>query len=156
MMLRYGLCAAIAVATALPAFAAPVELVTKVLAEQRTAAKDGTTQIALTPAARVTPGDRIVYEISYRNTGSQPIGNFVVSNPLPKDVAYMAPAAGSPAPDLSVDGSTFGPLATLRVKGPKGDLRPAIATDVKAVRWRLAEPLAAGGSGQFAFRAMLK
>lgn len=156
MLLRYGLCAALAVATAMPALAAPVELVTKVMTEQRTAAKDGTTQVALAPAGRVTPGDRIVYQIAYRNTGTQPISDFVVSNPLPKDVAYMAPAAGSPAPDLSVDGSTFGSLAVLRVKGPNGALRPATAADVKAVRWRLAEPLAAGSHGQFAFRAVLK
>ncbi|MEI9849933.1 MAG: hypothetical protein WDN24_02540 [Sphingomonas sp.] len=59
-------------AAALPAAAQPVELVTRVLVETREAARDGTTRIVLAPAARVTPGNRVVYQISYRNTGPRP------------------------------------------------------------------------------------
>jgi uncharacterized repeat protein (TIGR01451 family) len=156
MRILNGLCAALAVTAAMPVLAAsPVQVVTKVMAEQRSAAADGTTRIALVPAAHVTPGDRVVYQIDYRNSGAQAIDNFVVSNPLPQGIAYLSPAAGSPEPELSVDGSTYAPLAVLKVSGPKG-VRPATLGDVKSVRWRLAQPLAAGGHGAFAFRAMLR
>lgn len=149
-------CAALAVTMAIPAVAAsPVQIVTKVMAEQRSAAADGTTRVALVPAAKVTPGDRVVYQIAYRNVGAQPIDNFILSNPLPEGIAYLSATAGSPEPELSVDGSTYAPLAALKVSGPKG-VRPATLGDVTAVRWRLAQPLAAGGHGAFAFRALLK
>ena len=145
MTFRYTFCAAIAVAAAVPAIAEPVQITNQVMSEKHIAASDGTTRIELVPAARVTPGDKLVYQITYGNTGSQPVSDFVVSNPIPKGVAYLA-----------VDGTTFGSLAALRVKDPNGALRPADASDVKAVRWRLTQPLAAGSHGQFAYEAMLK
>ena len=156
MTFRHTFCAAIVVAAAVPAIAEPVQITNRVMSEKHIAASDGTTRIELVPAVRVTPGDKLVYQIAYSNTGSQPVSNFVVSNPIPKGIAYLAPAAGSPAPDLSVDGTTFGSLAALLVKDPNGALRPADASDVKAVRWRLTQPLAAGSHGQFAYEAMLK
>lgn len=143
-----------ALANAAPAPGA-VEIRTSVLAETRTPAADGTTRVALTPAARVTPGDRLVYRIEYRNNGKQAATGLVIANPVPAALQYAGPAEGSPAPELSVDGQTFGPLSTLKVRNGTA-LRPAVAADVRVVRWRLAEPVAAGARGQVAFRAILK
>jgi hypothetical protein len=80
----------------------------------------------------------------------------VLDNPLPRQIAYRSANPGSPAPDVSVDGKTFGSLATLRVRSPDGSTRAASPNDVTSVRWRLASPLAAGSQGQFAFQAVLK
>lgn len=156
MYLPKTLIVALAATVAVPAVAAPVTLVTKVLTEKRVAAKDGTTRVDLKATGHAVPGDKLVYQIAYSNTGTQPVKDFVLSNPLPKGVNYVAPADGSSAPELSVDGSTFGSLAALRVKGPDGALRPASSDDVKVVRWRLAQPLAPGAAGQVAFRAVLR
>lgn len=154
---RKSLAAALIAAIGGTAIAAgPIRIETHVFAEQRSAAADGTTHVTLVPAAHVTPGDRVVYRIDYSNSGGQPVGNFAVSNPVPRDLVYLAPTAGSPEPDVSVDGTTFAPLSALRVTGGNGIQRPAAAGDVRIVRWRLATPLAAGASGQFAFRAALR
>lgn len=141
-------------AMAAPALAGTVELGTKVLVETRKAAPDGTTRIVLAPAARVTPGDRVVYQINYRNAGNQPARDVVIANPVPQGLVYAGVAGNSPEPELSTDAVHFGPLAQLSVSAA-GSARPATAADIRVVRWRL-NPIAPGASGQVAFRAMLK
>jgi uncharacterized repeat protein (TIGR01451 family) len=131
--------------SATPAIAAgPLQVTSKVLVEAKQRAADGTTRVALVPANRAVPGDRVVFVLSYRNTGKQPLSDLVFDNPVPNGVAYRAPAAGSPAPELSPDGQRYAPAGALR------------AEDVTHVRWRLARPLAPGAQGEFAFLATLK
>lgn len=142
-------------AAALPAVAQPVELLTKVLVETRKPAADGTTKIVLAPAARVVPGNRVVYQISYRNTGREPARDLVIANPVPAGLVYSGAAAGSPEPELSVDGKLFGPLARLSVRTATG-MRPATPADIRVVRWRLTNSVAPGASGQVSFRALVK
>ena len=145
-------------ATAIPAIAAagPLQVTSSIMVEHRAAAADGTTRIALARATKVTPGDRVVFVTTYANTGRQPIADLVLADPIPAAIAYRSPSPGSPAPDLSVDGRTFGPLSALRVALPAGGTRPATADDVTAVRWRLTASLAPGAHGELAFRAILK
>ena len=152
------MCATIAVAAAASTAAVaagPLQVVSKILVEQRVRASDGSTSIMLAPAKKAVPGDRLVVVLAYRNTGAQPISGLVLKNPVPQGVAYRGAAANSPAPDVSVDGTTFGSLASLRVR-TAGGVRAASPDDVIAVRWRLAAPLAAGAQGQLAFQAVLK
>lgn len=143
---------------AIPAagLAQPVDLTARAMVEQRKAAPDGTTKITLAPAARVTPGDRIVYQLSYRNTGREPARDLVIANPVPANLVYAGTAEGSAEPELSVDGTRFGRLQQLTVRTADGKVRPALSTDIRVVRWRLNDPVPAGGSGQVAFRAILK
>jgi uncharacterized repeat protein (TIGR01451 family) len=143
--------AALGAAAPVIAAASPLQVASTVLVEQRSTAADGTVRVALAPAKRAVPGDRVVFALNYRNTGAQPLANVVFDNPVPAQIAYRAPAAGSPEPQLSVDGKTFGALSTLRVAG-----RPATAADVTHVRWTLATPIAPGSSGRLAFAAVLK
>jgi len=155
MIVKYSLAALLASAIAAPSFAQPVELVTKVFTERRVAAKDGTTRLELKASGHAVPGDRIVYAVSYRNTGAQPVDNFVLANPVPQGIVFAAPGEGGAIPELSVDGRTFGPLVALRVTAP-GGARAARLEDVRAVRWRLDRPLAPGASGTFSFRAVVR
>jgi uncharacterized repeat protein (TIGR01451 family) len=136
--------------------AGPLQVESRVLTEQKTRAADGTVRVALVPAGRIVPGDRVTFVLAYRNTGTQPIGNVVLDNPVPKGIAYRAPAATSAAPDLSVDGKTYGPLASLRVATATGTTRAATPDDVTHVRWRLERPITAGAQGQLAFDAVLR
>ena len=158
-LLFRGLLAAAAVAPAGIAAAASgggIEIKASVLAEQRVQARDGSTQIALVAPARITPGDHVVYRLAFRNLGARSASGVVIANPVPAHVEYAGAAANSPAPELSVDGRTFGPLATLVVRTAAGGNRAAQAADVRVVRWRLPQPVPAGGEGQVAFRAVLK
>jgi uncharacterized repeat protein (TIGR01451 family) len=145
--------AALLIGSTVPAAAAtsPLQIASSVSVEQRSAATDGTVRVALVPAKRATPGDRIVFALDYRNTSKAPLADVVFDNPVPAGVAYRAVAAGSPEPLLSVDGKSFGPLNTLRVAG-----RPATIADITHVRWKLAAPIAPGASGRLAFAAVLK
>ncbi|MGK2910275.1 MAG: hypothetical protein ACSLE1_10840 [Sphingobium sp.] len=148
--------AAIGIAAASPAAAKGVVLTNTVMAQQRATAADGSTSIALVPVSRVVPGDRVVFRIAYRNEGSIPAGNLTLDNPIPDALAYRGPASDSAAPELSVDGRNFGPLATLKVRGSDGALRPAQSGDVTHVRWKLASPIAPGASGRVAFEAVVR
>lgn len=133
-----------------PAFAA-VDLNLTVVKEQRIQAKDGSVSVKLIPAQSAVPGDRLVYTLRYRNTGKTPAADLVLNYPLPQGVLYRAPADGSTAPDVSVDGKTFAPLGGIMIGN-----RPATAEDVTHLRWALKAPVAAGGSGQVAFSAVLQ
>jgi uncharacterized repeat protein (TIGR01451 family) len=126
------------------------------MVESRSAAADGTTRVSLVKPTRVSPGDRIVFVLAYHNVGAQPLSNVVLANPLPRAIAYRSASPGSPAPEVSVDGQTYGALAALRVSALDGSTRAASPDDVTHVRWRIASPLAAGSQGQFAFQAVLK
>ncbi len=145
-----------ATATSVAAVAGPLQVTSSILVESRSAAADGTTRITLVKPSKVTPGDKVIFVLSYRNTGKQPLANVVLANPLPREIAYRSANPGSPAPDVSVDGTTFGALDTLRVRSLDGGTRAASPNDVTSVRWRIANPIPAGSQGQFAFQAVLK
>ncbi len=154
--------AATALASGTPALAkpaaasGPLEITSSMMIESRSAAADGTTRVSLVKPTRVAPGDRIVFVLAYHNVGTQPLSNVVLANPLPRAIAYRGVSPGSPAPEVSVDGQTYGALASLRVRALDGSTRPATPDDVTHLRWRIASPLAAGSQGQFAFQAVLK
>ena len=138
------------------AAAGPLQVTSTILMESRSAAADGTTRVTLVKPTKVTPGDKVVFVLTYRNTGAQPLANVVLANPLPRSIAYRSANPGSPAPEVSVDGKTFGSLETLRVRALDGSMRAASPNDVTSVRWRLTSPVTAGSQGQFAFQAVLK
>jgi uncharacterized repeat protein (TIGR01451 family) len=158
-MLRSLTFATVALA-AFPAMAAvaagPLEVTSRVMVESKQRMADGGTRVELAPARHVVPGDKVVFVLAYRNTGSQPLDNIVLANPVPAVLSYRAPAQGSPAPEVSIDGKTYAPLAALHVTAANGTMRAATAEDVTSVRWRLVRPLAAGTAGQFAFQATLR
>lgn len=128
-----------------------VTLTNSVLVQHKSAAADGTTRVTLVPAKRVVPGDRVVFRIAYKNNLSQPVSGMVVSNPVPANLSYRGPAEGSPAPEVSVDGSHFAPLAALTVAG-----RPAQPDQVRAVRWLVKGPVPAGAAAQYSYEASIK
>lgn len=140
-----------------PALAAdPLQVTNRILVEHRVAAADGTTRIVAAAKGRAAPGDRLLVELAYRNTGQRPIADLILADPVPAALAYRASLPGTPAPEVSVDGSHYAALADLVVAVPGGSPRPARADDVVAVRWRLPGALAAGASGTLSFRAVLR
>lgn len=135
-----------------PAQAGEATLTSAVFKEVETRAADGRVSTALKPAARVTPGDQVVYVLTYHNGGDRPAEGVVVTNPIAQDLAYAGPA-DSQAPMVSVDGKVFGPLAALT---KANGAAPASAADITTLRWTLPQPVPAGGQVQLSFRARLK
>lgn len=150
-MIPFVTVAAIAAAAAA---ATPLHLETRILAEAPAGAAGAPPVLA--PARRIGPGDPLVVELAYRNTGTAAITGLVLANPLPRGLAYRGAQPSSPAPELSVDGARFGPLGTLTVALPGGGTRAATPDDVTHVRWRLPAALAGGGAGRLAFRAVVR
>jgi len=103
----------------------------------------------------VTPGDRLVFVLSYRNAGSEPVTGFVLTNPVPDSVAFGG--TDDPAAVVSVDGGkSWGPLQSLTVAEADGTSRAAQATDVTHVRWSFAQPVPSGAAGELTFRGMVE
>ena len=120
---------------------------------QRDAA--GRANVVLEAPKAIAPGDRLLFVLSYRNQGPEPASDLVVTNPVPDAVAF-AGAEGT-EPEVSVDwGRSWGRLQALTVTGQDGRARMAEPRDVTHVRWSIRQPVAAGESGKFSFRAVAR
>jgi uncharacterized repeat protein (TIGR01451 family) len=144
-------CAPIALIAAAPA--GPIQLTSNVMVE-KTAMVDGRQQTVLKAPDTVVPGDRLLFQTNYRNTGAKAADHFVVTNPVPASVAYAGES--SAGAEMSVDGGKhYGELATLRVTTPDGQSRPARPEDVTNLRWTLAS-IAPGTQGTLKYRGMVR
>lgn len=149
---------ALILAAALPgqAFAAnQVALDNSVFVERVTTDASGKQRILLEEPKVVTPGDKLVFVLNYRNAGAQPADRFVITNPLPAAVRFED--AGDARPLVSVDGGKlWGRLDELTIALADGTRRPAQPADVTHIRWAFQKPIPAGGSGKLMFRGTVK
>jgi uncharacterized repeat protein (TIGR01451 family) len=98
----------------------------------------------------ITPGERLLFVVSYRNRGAEPTPGVVITNPIPSMARFAA--CEDERVELSVDRArSWGRLETLTVTLPNGATRPATAEDVTHIRWRMAAPIAAGEAGELQF-----
>jgi uncharacterized repeat protein (TIGR01451 family) len=147
----------IALVSAAAASAAPtdVTLNNAVFVEHVRMDAQGRRTVAFDPPQVVTPGDHLVFVLTYRNGGAQPATGFAVTNPIPPAVAFERSDDANAV--VSVDGGrTWGALATLTVSQPDGTRRPAAAADVTHVRWSFSQPIPAGAEGRLTFRGIVK
>jgi len=152
MRTTLALLALIAPAAALAAD--PVSLTSRVLVEHVRKDAAGRPQKVLEPASKVVPGEAIVFEFSYRNGGAKAATGFVISDPLPGNVAFAG--GETPGAVYSVDhGQTWGPLAALRVPAAGGGSRAATSADVNGIRWAF-PAIPPGGAGKVSFRGLVK
>lgn len=154
---QFGLATALAaslVASPVLAQSQPVTLEGTVMLEKAVVDADGKTELKLIEPKMVVPGDRLIFGTSYRNTGTDPVANFVVTNPLPSAVR-LAPDADAKLV-VSIDGgNSWGVLSSLQVKQEDGTQRAAVPADVTHVRWTLAV-VAPGESGRVEFPAIIR
>ncbi|MBV8685728.1 MAG: DUF11 domain-containing protein [Alphaproteobacteria bacterium] len=148
--------ALLALAAPAAAFAAEnVTLSSEVFVERVKPGADGKPAVVREAPKIVTPGDKLVFELSYRNQGAQPATGFALTDPIPDSVAFAGSA--SPGATFSVDGGrTWGPLASLKVVKADGTSRPALPSDVTHVRWAFGQAIPAGASGKVSFRGVVK
>lgn len=132
-----------------------VRLTSEVLVERSVTQPDGSVRKVREAPNVVTPGETLVFILSYRNEGAAAATGFVVTNPMPASVTYAGSA--SPGEIVSVDGGqNWGALGSLRVSNADGTTRPAVAADVTHVRWRFAAPIAAGEGGNLSFQGVVR
>jgi uncharacterized repeat protein (TIGR01451 family) len=146
-------------ALAAPATAAlaanDVALTSSVFVERSKPQANGSVQVVREAPTVVTPGDKLVFVLSYHNSGAEPATGFVVTDPIPDNVVFAG--GESSGAIFSVDhGTSWGALAALRVANPDGTRRPAQQADVTHIRWTFVQPIAAGASGQLSFRGVVK
>ncbi|WP_232280945.1 hypothetical protein [Novosphingobium nitrogenifigens] len=153
-----GLVAAVAPAIVAPsmALAAPSGPVTldSTIKLDKVVTENGQSRHELVAPQKVVPGNHLVFETTYHNTGKQGVDHFVVTNPVPAAVALETDATD--AFDVSVDGGkTWGKLSELKVTGPNGAGRAAQAADVTHVRWVL-PAIAPGATGTLDYHAVVR
>lgn len=133
----------------------PVALTNSVFVERVRVDAQGRRTTSLEPPAVVTPGDHLLFVLSYRNGGTQPATGFVLTNPIPPAVAFERVDEGQAV--VSVDrGATWGALASLTVAQADGSRRPAVASDVTHVRWSFSRPIQVGEEGRVSFRGVVR
>lgn len=139
-----------------PALAADnVALASEVFVERTVTDANGKPSVVREEPKLVTPGDKLVFVLTYKNAGATPADSFVVTNPIPASVTFVA--SDSPGADYSVDGGkSWGSLAALKVKDANGSLRGATATDVTHVRWVFDKAIPVGGTGKLSFRGIVR
>jgi uncharacterized repeat protein (TIGR01451 family) len=148
-----ALCVAV---TPVSVFAAsPVQISSSVFVEKLKHRQDGSVATVLEEPNLVTPGDNLVFVLKYKNAGTSPAEKFVVTNPLPKAVAFNGTSDGLEM--VSVDGGkNWGFLSNMRLQDANGSSRPALMSDVTHVRWNLTKPIASGVEGKLIFRGIVR
>jgi len=132
-----------------------VSLTSKVFVERVKPGADGKPLTVREEPGVVTPGDRLVFVLKYRNAGAQAATGFTLTNPIPPSVDFVATDDASAS--VSVDGGkSWGTLASLKVVAADGTRRPAVAADVTHIRWSFGQPIAAGSGGELSFRGVVE
>ena len=132
-----------------------LSLVSTVLVERTETTPEGRSVVTRAEPGVVTPGDSLVFVLSYRNDAAEPATGFVLTNPVPAAVSFSG--TDDPAAQLSVDGGkTWGGLDSLSIAQEDGTTRAAEARDVTHIRWSFAQPVPSGGSGELSFRGVVK
>jgi uncharacterized repeat protein (TIGR01451 family) len=132
-----------------------VSLSSDVFVERVKQEANGRSHVVREAPGVVTPGDKLVFVLGYRNGGAAPASGFVVTDPIPASVAFAGEESQGAL--VSVDGGrSWGALAALRVANADGTRRPAASADVTHIRWAFAQPIAAGSSGQLSFKGVVK
>lgn len=113
----------------------------------------------LVPAAKIIPGEEVLYMLSFSNEGDAPAKNLVINNPIPANTWYRQGSAFGAGTQVSVSvngGKKYGQLAELNVPLANGEERPATFKDVTHVRWTVNYELQPGKTGTASYRAVVQ
>jgi uncharacterized repeat protein (TIGR01451 family) len=130
---------------------------TVVQKEEVTITEAGEREVQLVEASTVTPGDSVIYTITFSNISDEPAENVVITNPVPENLTYIQGSAFGPGTtiEFSVDGGqSYAGADELRVPD-NGGTRTATAEDYTHLRWVMQNDLPVGSQGVASFRALL-
>ena len=128
--------------------------------EVKVKAADGSEQVKLVPAAKVPPGETVIYTLHATNASEKPAADVVMTDPIPEHMEYVDGSVtvdGGARVTFSVDGGkTFAARESLKVRGEDGAMRAALPADFTHIRWQLEKPLAPGEASAVSFRARVE
>jgi len=142
-------------------FAQQNPIVLKNIAETEVAAKDaqGIIEKKRVPLSKTLPGAEVIYTTTFENRGTKPVGNIVITNPVPANTSYVDGSAlgENTVIAFSVNGGkTYGAANALSVKTSEGRERPALPADYTNIRWTYQGELRPGAGGAAVFRVLVK
>jgi uncharacterized repeat protein (TIGR01451 family) len=132
-----------ATATAQDAARGCIELKTVGELEQSYVDAAGKQATRLVPAAKVVPGDEVVWTITASNICTTPAADVAITNPVPAHMSYVGESAFGPGSkiEFSLDGKAFGTPDSLLVKTADGAQHTARADEYTHVRWVLGQTI---------------
>jgi uncharacterized repeat protein (TIGR01451 family) len=132
-----------------------VELKTVAEVEQPYVDERGQAAKRLVPAAKVVPGDEIVWTIVASNVCTTAAGDVAITNPVPAHMHYVGNSAFGPGADIqfSLDGRQFAAASALTVTEVDGTKRPARAEEYSHIRFALPQPIGPSESLMVRYRA---
>ncbi|HEY9181859.1 MAG TPA: hypothetical protein VIQ99_01590 [Gammaproteobacteria bacterium] len=134
-----------------------IELKTVAEVEETYVDANGNTATRLTPAAKVVPGDEVVWTIVANNVCTSPAGDVAITNPVPDHMRYVGNSAFGPGANIefSLDGTAFAAAEALTVAEADGSRRAARADEYSAIRWALPRPMGPSESLVVRYRAVV-
>lgn len=120
---------------------------------------DGSEAVKREKADMVTPGDKVVYTLSYYNDEQKEADNIVLVMPIPAEIKYLEGSADTDSARTvySADGGeTFFARDQLKVKQADGRTHVASADEITHVRWHVSAAIAPGAGGDLSFSGRLK
>jgi uncharacterized repeat protein (TIGR01451 family) len=111
------------------------------------------------PLVKALPGAEVIYTTSFANQGAKPVGNIVITNPVPANTSYIGSSAFGDKASITFSvngGKTYGLPESLTMKTNEGRERPALPGDYTNIRWELKGDLPAGAGGAAGFRVVVK
>lgn len=116
---------------------------------------------ALEPALSVPPGGKVLLKNTITNRGAVAAGDLTITNQVPAHMIFesLVSAAAGAKVTYSIDGVNFAADGALTVRVVRGGVelvRPAQPSEYRFVRWSLPKPLAAGGSAEVSFNAIVE
>ena len=132
-----------------------IELKTIAQIQEKYVDERGNEATRLVPAAKVVPGDEVIWTIVANNVCTTPAGDVAITNPVPRHMRYVGSSAVGPGAQIvfSLDGSTFASPDALVVAEADGSRRPARADEYSAIRWVLPRPMGPSESMTVRYRA---
>jgi uncharacterized repeat protein (TIGR01451 family) len=134
-----------------------IELKTVAEVEESYVDANGNAATRLAPAAKVVPGDEVVWTIVANNVCTTPAGDVAITNPVPEHMRYVGNSAFGPGASIefSLDGNAFAAPDALIVADADGSRRPARADEYSAIRWALPRPMGPNESLSVRYRAVV-
>ena len=127
--------------------------------EKEVFSQEGKKEVRREPAAKVLPGNEVIFTTFYENTSKEVAENAVITNPMPEHMIYTENSAQGKGTRItfSVDGGkTYDVPARLFIFDASGRKFPARPRDYTHIRWTFGEPLPPGAKGEVSFRAILQ
>lgn len=134
-------------------------LTTKSYKEIHEVNKKGEKQIKYVQAAKVLPGDIVMYKNTVNNQDNIPAKNMVLKNPIPEHTHYVADSAkcqGKCKIVYSVDGGKTYDIASKLMKKDGSKMRLAKASEYTNVKWILQEALKPQQKTYVSFKTQLQ